>query len=183
MPLVPRFVLQHQQQRQDLNRLAEPHVVGKAGPKPELCEQMKPLHARLLIGPQCALKVLTGVDAQKPIGMAQSRECLRQPRTGHGLAPVDVGLPGAAITGNAGSGQHAHRLTERQTIGDGAALDGLELLECPAQSFMIDLDPLAAYQGQPVGLRQELLDLGRRESFAVERDLHPEVEQRIHPQL
>ena len=80
--------------------------------------------------------------------MAQGRQRLRQPGTGHGLAPVDVGLPGSSISGNAGPGQHAHRLTERQTIGGGAALDGLELLECPAQSFVIDLDPLAADQGQ-----------------------------------
>ena len=90
---------------------------------------------------------------------------------------------GSLISGNAGPGQHAHRLAERQTIGGGAALDGLELLKCPAQSFMIDLDPLAADQGQSVGMRQEPLDLGRREAFAVERHLHPEVEQRIHPQL
>ena len=91
--LSPAFVLQHQQQRQHLDRLAEPHVVGKAGPKPEPREQVEPLHARLLIGPQRALKVLTGIDARKPIGMAQGRQRLRQPRTGHGLAPVDVGCP------------------------------------------------------------------------------------------
>ena len=48
---------------------------------------------------------------------------------------------------------------------------------------MIDLDPLAADQGQPVGMRQQPLDLGRRELFAVERHLHPEVEQRIQPEL
>ena len=62
-------------------------------------------------------------------------------------------------------------------------LDRFELIEGPAQSFMVDLDPLAADQGQPVGMRQEPLDFGRREFFAVERHLHPEVEHRIHPQL
>ena len=80
--------------------------------------------------------------------MAQGRQRLRQPGAGHGLAPGDVGLPGSPIPGNAGPGQHAHRLAERQAIGGGAALDGLELLERPAQSFMIDLDPFAADQGQ-----------------------------------
>lgn len=48
---------------------------------------------------------------------------------------------------------------------------------------MVDLDPLAADQGQPVGMRQEALDLGRREVFTVERHLHPKVEQRIHPEM
>jgi hypothetical protein len=48
---------------------------------------------------------------------------------------------------------------------------------------VVDFDPLAAYQGQPVGMRQEPLDLGRREAFTVERHVHAEIEQRIQPQL
>lgn len=48
---------------------------------------------------------------------------------------------------------------------------------------MVDVDPLAADQGQPVGMRQELLDLGRLEVFAVERYFYPKVEQRIHPEM
>src|SRR5216684_3661485 len=32
-------------------------------------------------------------------------------------------------------------------------------------------------------MRQESLDLGLREAFALERHLHSEVEQRVHPQL
>ena len=48
---------------------------------------------------------------------------------------------------------------------------------------MIDLDPLAADESQPIGLRQQSLDLGPRKGFPVERHLHLEVEQRIHPEL
>jgi hypothetical protein len=40
-----------------------------------------------------------------------------------------------------------------------------------------------ADQGQSIGMRQEPLDLGRREAFAIERHFDPEVEQRIRPQL
>ena len=32
-------------------------------------------------------------------------------------------------------------------------------------------------------MRQKLLDLGFRKAFALERHLHPEVEQRVHPEL
>ena len=101
------------------------------------------MHTRLLIGSQRTLKILTGVDPHEPIGLAQGRQRLRQPGAGNGLAPIDVGWCGSFISGNASPSQHSHRLTERNTIGSGAALDGLKLLECAIQSFMIDLDPLA----------------------------------------
>jgi hypothetical protein len=51
-PLAFGLALQHEQKRKDLDSLAKPHVVGKAGPKPELSEQIEPLHARQLIWPQ-----------------------------------------------------------------------------------------------------------------------------------
>src|SRR5215203_6920461 len=60
--LVQGLVLQHQQQGKDLDGLAEPHVVRKASAEPELGKQTKPLHPRLLIGPECSPKGLTRVD-------------------------------------------------------------------------------------------------------------------------
>ena len=50
LALLARLVLQHQKQRQDLDGLAEPHVVGQAGSKPQPGQEMEPLHAGTLIG-------------------------------------------------------------------------------------------------------------------------------------
>lgn len=98
--------------------------------------------------------------------MAQGGQLLRQPGAGHGLAQVNAGWSSSLISDNASPSQHAHRLTERKTMGSGAALDGLKLLKRAIQSFMIYLHPLAADEGQSVGMSQELLDLGLREAFA-----------------
>jgi hypothetical protein len=57
------------------------------------------------------------------------------------------------------------------------------LLKRAAQSLAVDLDPLAPDQDEPVGVRQKPFDLGAREAFAVERHVHPKVEQRIEPEL
>ena len=57
------LVLQHQQQRQHLDGLAEPHVVGKACAEAKSRQQIEPLHARLLIGPQRRPQRLSGVHA------------------------------------------------------------------------------------------------------------------------
>ena len=177
------LLFQHQQQRQHLDGLAEAHVVGEARAESEPGEQMQPLHAGLLIGPQRAVERSPGIDARETVGPAQLGQRLREPRPGDGLAPVGVALDGARVPGNSGARQQAHRLAERQALGGGPPLDRLELIERPAQSFMIDFDPLAADEGEPVGLREQALDLGRRQRLAVERHLHAEVEQRVQPEL
>ena len=46
------LALEHQQQREHLNGLAESHVVGQARAETEFGEQIKPAHAHLLVGPQ-----------------------------------------------------------------------------------------------------------------------------------
>jgi hypothetical protein len=43
LPLVAILVSQHQQQREYLNSLAQPQIVGEAGREPELGKQIKPL--------------------------------------------------------------------------------------------------------------------------------------------
>src|SRR5439155_25484963 len=115
---------------------------------------IEPLHARLLIWPQSALQRSTGIDTRQALGTSQACERLRQPGTSHGLAPIDIRLRGAVI-GKVRAGQHAHRLAERQSVGLGAALDRLELLERTAQPLMVDLDPFPANKDKSVGLRQE----------------------------
>ena len=58
-----RLLLEHQQQRQDLDRLAQSHVVGEAGAKPQSRQQIKPLHARALIWAQRSAQRFAGIGA------------------------------------------------------------------------------------------------------------------------
>jgi len=129
------------------------------------------------------VKEATGIDPCEPLGAAQGCQRLREPGTGHGLAPVDIRVPPGVVLGDASPSQHTHRLAERKAVGSGTTFDRLKSIEGPAQTFMVDFDPLAAYQDQPVGVYQEPLDFGRRKFFTVERHIHLEVEQRIHPHL
>ena len=126
---MPGFPLEHQQQRQHLDRLAEAHVVGKTCTKPEPRQQVEPLQTGPLIGTQRAQKVWPGIDTRKPIGVAEPCQRFGEPRPGHGLAPADGGRICRAITANAGAGQQTHGLAERQAFIGGAALDRLELLQ------------------------------------------------------
>jgi hypothetical protein len=68
----------HQQQRQNLDGLAEPHIIGKAGSKPQSRQQMHPLGADLLVGPQSPFQRRTRVDISA-IGRAQRLQRLGQP--------------------------------------------------------------------------------------------------------
>ena len=103
-----------------------------------------------------------GSTRAEPVRAAQCGQRLGEPGPGHGLAPVGIGFAAAlAVAGDAGAREQPHRFAERQPLAGGAPLDRLELLERAAQPLAVDLDPLAADEGQPVGLRQQLLDLGR----------------------
>ncbi len=144
---------------------------------------MKPLHARLLIGPQSAVERSSGIDAREAVRPAQFRQRLASqgPATvwlqsmSAWTAPASPEIPAPASRRMASPND--------KPVGGGPALDRLELIERPAQSLTIDFDPLAADEGEPVGLREQALDLGRRQRLAVERHLHAEVEQRIEPEL
>src|ERR1700676_3896712 len=88
LSLVAILVSQHQQQREYLNSLAQPHIVGEAGPETELGKQVKPAHAHLLIGTQSAIQSRAGIDASQFLRTAQSLQGLREPRTRDDLPPV-----------------------------------------------------------------------------------------------
>src|SRR5436309_16097979 len=74
MPLVK------EEQRQHLDRLAEPHVVGQAYAELERRGEREPRHADLLIWAQRAVQVRTGIDGCEAARPAQSVERLREPR-------------------------------------------------------------------------------------------------------
>ena len=76
------------------------------------------------------------IDPRPAIRMAQVGQRLCEPRSGNGLAPVDVVLRRGRIPGNSSPRQQTHRLAERQPVGCGAPLNRLELIEGPAQPFV-----------------------------------------------
>ena len=117
------------------------------------------------------------------VRLAQFRQRLGKPGTGDGLAPVGVDLSASEVTGKLGSREQPHGLTERQSVSRRTALDRLELSQRPVEPFMIDLDPLAADEGEAVGLREQALDLRWRQRLTIEGHLHAEVEQRVQPEL
>ena len=59
-----------------------------------------------------------------------------------------------------------------------ASKRSMQTAELPA----IDFDPAAADQLQAVHPFEQRLDLGRAQALAVERELHVEIEQRVHPE-
>ena len=177
------LLLEDQKQRQDLDRLAESHVVGEAGAQPQARQQLKPAHAGLLIGPQRRLQRPAGIGVQCAARTAKRRQRLGQPWTGDGLAPVGVGSAGSLVLGDRRSRHQAHGLAERKALGGGPPLDRLEAIERAAQPLAVDLDPSAADEGKPVGFGEQLPDLRGRQRLALERHLDAEVEQRVEAEL
>ena len=105
----------HQQQRQHLDGLAQPHVVGQAGAQPEPGQQMQPLHAGLLVGPQRAVQGRAGIDAGA-VRRAQRLQRLGQPRPRASPATTRRRRRRRRRASTAGAGQHPHRLGERQPV-------------------------------------------------------------------
>jgi hypothetical protein len=58
-------------------RSGQPHVVGKTRPEPKLRQEIEPLHAGLLVGPQHSLQPRARVDAQLAIEAAQATTSAR----------------------------------------------------------------------------------------------------------
>jgi hypothetical protein len=77
----PRAPLVQEQERQHLDGLAEPHVVGQANAEPQRRGKDEPRHADLLIGPQRAAQIRARVGRQEPGRPAQpSSEPQARPR-------------------------------------------------------------------------------------------------------
>ena len=115
------LVLQHQQQREHLDRLAQPHVVGEAGAHAQPDEKVEPTHAGLLVRTQLGLEIAARVDVGEAFGRPQSAQHVGEPRAGGHLRPI--GGVGRRLVGRR-AGQQPHRLCERHAVGLGRPLDG-----------------------------------------------------------
>ncbi|CAE6876028.1 hypothetical protein R69746_08787 [Paraburkholderia aspalathi] len=82
------FALQDQEQREDLNRFAEPHVVGQTRAQLEAAEQVEPLHARVLVRSKLRVQLGAWLDARQALRLTQVLKGIGQPGTSHDLRPV-----------------------------------------------------------------------------------------------
>ncbi len=140
---------------------------------------MQPADSDILVGAQGAVKLAAGVDPGELVGRAQPLERLGQPGAGDDPGPVEIGAGRRAVLADVRSGEHPHRLGEREAAFGREPLGLPEPAHHPLEPLTVDLDPLAADEGEPIRAREDLLHLGLGQLLAVERDLHAEVEERV----
>ena len=166
-----------QQQRQDLDRLAQTHVVGQAGAKPEPAQQVEPFDARLLVRAQAPLQGRPRINAGT-VGVAQRLQRLSQPRSGRDVRPVG-NRGGLVVPGGVGAGQQAHGLGKGEPLLFGELLHLLEAAHRPVQTRTIDLHPLATQQRQRLGPSEQCGHFLGGERLTLQGHVHVEVEQGI----
>ena len=165
-PGVARFL--HQQQRQHLDGLAEPHVVGQAGAQAEARQQMQPARAGTLVGPQRAL----AAPARDRRRRRPRRAAPSGFRSSHGPAVTrDQSASAAAGSSPVTAAPASIRIASaklrpsRAASASASRNRSMVLLEPGA----IDFHPLAAQQHQVLGAGQQGGDLVLGQGFAVER--------------
>ena len=170
------LALLRQQQRQNLDRLAEPHVVGKAGAEPQSRQQMQPLHAGLLIRPQQSVQRRTRVDtapsgARSPAASppargrpsrATSRRRSRPPRRRRPPRPPASASP---------------RRRSARPVRPVLRPRGIAAARAPAVRGR--LRPIGRAAAPGSRCRRAVSRSPARSALAVQRDFHAEIEQPI----
>ena len=174
------FVLRKQQQRKDLDGLAETHVIGEAGAEPETADEPQPGDAGLLIGPQRALQGGAWISTRRA-GGPQGLQRLGEPRPGGDFRPAGAGGV-RFLLGHRRAGEHPHRFGETHPLASGQGFGVAETRHRLFETGAIDLDPLAAQERQSVRSGEQGGDFRLRQRFAVERRLDPEIEQPVESQ-
>jgi hypothetical protein len=105
-----------------------PHVVRQARAETELGQEIKPAHARLLIGPKRSLKGIPWINSGQVFGTAASLESPGEPRAGLDMRPLR-GRRRAGGGADFGSCQQTHGLPERYALLFRQALDRLKFVE------------------------------------------------------
>ena len=176
-----RATLAQQQERQHLDGLAQPHVVGQADAEPQRGRESQPRNAGLLIRPQRSAEVVARVGRGETVRSAQPLERARQPRAGLDARPALTRRQySGLVVRPPGAGQQPHAFEEREPPVLGLAPHALPVGEHLAQPLAVELDPLPSQAHQPARRGQKLSHLGGGELVVAQRDRHREVEQRVH---
>ena len=174
--------LAQEQKRQDLDRLAEPHVVRQADAEPQRRRERQPRHAGLLVGPQRAAQIGARVGRGEPApARAAPRACARArrpPRPATSPRPPPARRPRRRSRVAPASSRMPSRNDSPLVLG--LVPHALPVGEHLAEPLAVQLDPLPAQPHQPARRRQELAHLGGRQRLVAQRDRHREVEQRVH---
>ena len=169
--------LQRQQQREHLDRLAEPHVVGEAGAEPKPGQEVEPTHSGALVGPQLRFQRRAQVGLGQRLRISAPFQRLDEPGPSLDPRPFDVGRR-AARAAQIGAGEKPHRLCEGKALLPRKALHRLELVERRLQTLAVDLDPFSPQQREALGRPQQIFDFLCGEGLAVEAHAQVEIEQR-----
>jgi len=171
---VGAVALRKQQQRQDLDGLAEAHVVGEAGPKPETADEPQPGDAGLLIGPQRALQRRAWISAA---ALGARKAC--NVSASQGPAAISAQAARASSASSCVTVAPASiRIASAKLTPSRAARDSAPencVIAC-SRTGAIDLDPLAAQERQSVGSGERERGLPPPSAFAMERRCDLEIE-------
>src|ERR1039458_3637706 len=173
------LALQNQQERKNLDGLAQPHVVRQTRPQAELCSSVNVCDPHLLVGPQHALERMAGVDGGQSPWAAQPVQGLSQPGARGHFRPIGAGCCIRVRDADVRAGQQPHGLAEGHSGVLRRPFHFAEALDHALQVLAVDLDPAPAHQRESVCLRQQVADFRRGERFAIQRDFHAEIEQRV----
>jgi hypothetical protein len=173
------LALEHHEQGDDLDGLAQAHVIGQAGAQAKTRQQMQPAHADLLVGAQGGPQLGTGAHHGEAIRATQARQGLGHPRPGDHLRPISLRSRLGGGLGCAGAREQAHGLVEAQALALGQLLHLAEMRDGLLQPLAVDLHPAAPDQHQALAGLQQLRHLGWGQRLAVQGHRDAEVEQGV----
>jgi hypothetical protein len=173
--------LQQQQQRDHLDRLPEPHVVGEAPAEPEPRQQPQPRDSVALVRPQFTAqrRPRVGLAAAPRVLQVRQRALEPRPRPRHRPhRPRRVGRQRPARQPR----EHPHALGERRPARLRRRLDVGPLPLRQRVPRRIDLQPPIAHAVQPARGPRQPPPLVLRQLLVAEEVAQPEVEQRRQPE-
>ena len=127
------------------------------------------------------MQVTPRVSRCELAGRPKRSQQRREPVAGVHVRPprVESGRAVAEASRHAGARDQPHRFRERQPALGGDPLRLLEPFHRSPQLVGVDLDPLAANEGEAARAGEDLAHLGRGQRRAVEGERHAEIEERI----
>lgn len=158
-----------------LNRLAQPHIIGEARTQSEIAELREPCDTRLLIRTQSGSERIGDAHLRGARVRQLPHEVL------HPFAELHI-YPLGKLRGSA-SGEHHLQSLAHGDSRISVLSSALQGLEGPAQTGLVDLDPLAFDPGETVGTPGECLDLLLCQRLAVYGELRIEGQHRIQPDV
>ncbi len=140
-----------QQGGEDLDRLAESHVVGQAGADAELGAEPEPVQSGQLVVAKLALEAggRRADRARRACAGRRASRAVRSPASTSDHEPCSSIAPLVLQVGG-GAGEQAHPLDEGDAVASRLLFDLLPMVERLLQLLAVDLDPFAPQQDQAV---------------------------------